>query len=44
MLDEAVRVYGELAQRMGSQDWVESRMNDLMGKLGWDRLESGAPQ
>ena len=44
MLDEAVRVYGELAQRMGSQDWVQSRMNDLMGKLGWDRLESGAQQ
>jgi len=44
MLDEAVRVYGELAQRMGPQDWVQSRMNDLMGKLGWDRLESGPPQ
>jgi hypothetical protein len=44
MLDEAVRVYGELAQRMGPQDWVQSRMNDLMSKLGWDRLESGAPQ
>lgn len=42
MLDEAVRVYGELAQRTGAQDWVQSRMNDLMGKLGWDRLESGA--
>jgi hypothetical protein len=44
MLDEAVRVYGDLAQQMGPQDWVQSRMNDLMGKLGWDRLESGAPQ
>jgi hypothetical protein len=44
MLDEAVRVYGELAQGMGPQDWVQSRMNDLMGKLGWDRLESGPPQ
>ncbi|MBI4478512.1 MAG: hypothetical protein HY651_00655 [Acidobacteria bacterium] len=44
MLDEAVRVYDELARRMGPQDWVQSRMNDLMGKLGWDRLESGPPQ
>jgi len=44
MLDEAVRVYDDLARRMGPQDWVQSRMNDLMGKLGWDRLESGAPQ
>lgn len=44
MLDEAVRVYHELAQRLGQQDWVQSRMNDLMGKLGWDRLESGAPR
>ncbi|MBI3934181.1 MAG: hypothetical protein HY316_05785 [Acidobacteria bacterium] len=44
MLDEAVRLYGELAQRMGPQDWVQNRMNDLMGKLGWDRLESGTPR
>lgn len=43
MLDDAVRVYGELAQRMGSQGWVQSRMNDLMAQLGWDRLESGLP-
>jgi hypothetical protein len=44
MLDEAVRAYGELTEAMGSQDWVQSRMNDLMAKLGWDRLESGPPQ
>lgn len=42
MLDEAVRVYGELAQRMGPQEWVQGHINELMGKLGWDRLESGA--
>ena len=44
MLDQAARVYGELAQRMGPQDWVQVRLNDLMGKLGWDRLESGPPR
>ncbi|HWP85716.1 MAG TPA: hypothetical protein VNN17_11030 [Terriglobia bacterium] len=44
MLDEAVRAYSDMAQRMGPQEWVQSRINDLMGKLGWDRLESGRPQ
>ncbi|MBI4465470.1 MAG: hypothetical protein HY647_12255 [Acidobacteria bacterium] len=41
MLDEAARVYGELAQRMGPQDWVQGRLTELMNKLGWVRLESG---
>ena len=41
MLDAAARAYGQLHQRMGQQDWVQGRLNDLMGKLGWDRLESG---
>jgi hypothetical protein len=44
MLDDAVRVYGELAQRMGQQEWLQSRMNELMAQLGWDRLESDAPR
>ncbi len=44
MLDEAALIYGELSEEMASQDWVVSRLNDLMGKLGWDRLESGPPQ
>ena len=44
VLDEAVRVYAELAQRMGPQDWVKSRMNDLMAKLGWDKLEAAPAQ
>ena len=44
MLDQAARIYGELAQRMGPQDWVQVRLNDLMGKLRWDRLESGTPR
>jgi hypothetical protein len=44
MLDQAARIYGELAQRMGPQDWVQARLNELMGKLRWDRLESGAPR
>jgi hypothetical protein len=44
MLDEAVRTYGELTQLMGPQDWIQNRVNDLMAKLGWDRLESGPPQ
>jgi len=41
MLDEAARLYSELEQRMGSQPWVQGRLNDLMTKLGWDRLENG---
>ena len=44
MLDQAVRVYGELTPRMSSQDWLQGRINDLLGKLGWDRLESGPPR
>jgi hypothetical protein len=44
MLDEAARVYGELADRMGKQDWVQGRLNELMNKLGWDRLDSGSPR
>lgn len=42
MLDAAARTYGQLSTNMGQQEWVQSRLNDLMGKLGWDRLESGA--
>ena len=41
MLDSAARVYAQLKTRMGDQDWVQGRLNELMGKLGWDRLESG---
>ena len=41
MIDAAARVYGQLNTRMGAQDWVQGRLNELMGKLGWDRLESG---
>ncbi|HEY7678867.1 MAG TPA: hypothetical protein VIC04_00005 [Terriglobia bacterium] len=40
MLDAAARLYGELSQRMGPQDWVQARLNDLMSRLGWDRLDS----
>ena len=40
LLDEALRVYYDLDRRMGSQPWVDSRLNDLMNKLGWDRLEN----
>ena len=40
LLDEAARLYYDLDQRMGSQPWVEGRLNDLMNKLGWDRVES----
>jgi hypothetical protein len=39
LLDEAARLYYDLDQRMGSQPWVEGRLNDLMNKLGWDRVE-----
>ena len=41
MTDAAARVYAQLKSRMGDQDWVQGRLNDLMGKLGWDRLDSG---
>lgn len=41
MLDEAARLYSVLDRRMGSQPWVESRLTELMNKLGWDRLENG---
>lgn len=37
MLDEAARLYHELASQTGSQPWVEVRLNELMNKLGWDR-------
>ncbi len=41
MLDEAARIYGELADRMGRQDWVQNRLLELMNKLGWDKPDSG---
>jgi hypothetical protein len=40
ILDEAARCYGELTKRMGTQQWIEARLNELMRKLGWDRLEN----
>lgn len=39
MLDEAARLYHELSAQTGSPPWVEERVNDLLNKLGWDRLE-----
>lgn len=42
MIDEAARTYGELADRMGPQDWVRTRLSELMLRLGWDRLEGGS--
>ena len=42
MLDEAARVYGQLADRMGPQAWVQGRLTQLLNKLGWDRVQSGA--
>ena len=44
MLDEAARVYGEVESSIASQPWIQSRLAELMGKLGWDRLESGPPR
>lgn len=41
MLDAAARTYAQIKARMGEQDWVQGRLNEIMGKLGWDRLESG---
>lgn len=44
MLDEAARMYGEVIQQMGPQEWVQARLTELMNKLGWDKLESGPPR
>jgi len=44
MLDEAARSYGELARRIGSQEWVQARLTELMNKLGWQKLESAPPR
>lgn len=41
MTDAAARTYAQIKTRMGEQEWVQGRLNELMGKLGWDRLESG---
>lgn len=38
ILHEAALVYDELAQRMGPQDWVRSRRDELHGKLGWNNF------
>ena len=39
MLDQAVAVYSQLPKNTGSQDWVQTRLSDLMGKLGWDKVD-----
>ncbi len=39
MLDEAARMYGELSDRMGPQEWVQGRLIELMNKLGWDKVD-----
>ena len=44
MLDAALRVYAELSDKMGPQDWVQARQNELMIKLGWDRLDTAPPR
>lgn len=44
MLDEAARLYAELSQRIGPQPWLQARLNDLMNKLGWDKVEAAATQ
>jgi hypothetical protein len=44
MLDEAARTYGELAQKIGPQDWLQVRLSELISKLGWHQLGSGQPQ
>lgn len=41
MLDEAARVYGELTSRIGTHEWIQSRLVELLSKLGWNQLESG---
>ena len=42
--NEFTRVYGEVESSIASQPWIQSRLAELMGKLGWDRLESGSPR
>ena len=36
MLDEAARVYGELTARIGTHEWIQNRLAELLSKLGWD--------
>lgn len=38
MLDEAARVYSELNDAMGPQEWVQGRLGELLKKLGWDKV------
>ena len=40
MLDEAAWVYSELTDQREPQEWVRSRLTELMNKLGWDQPES----
>jgi cytochrome c-type biogenesis protein CcmH/NrfG len=43
MLDEAARIYGELAKKIGPQDWVQTQLTGLMNKLGWSKPEYAIP-
>jgi hypothetical protein len=44
VLDQAARTYSELAQRIGPQGWLQSRLADLMNKLGWNKVDSDSPR
>ena len=39
MLDEAARLYSNITLRIGSENWVQSRLVEAMNKLGWNKLE-----
>jgi hypothetical protein len=39
MFDEAARLYGEVAARMGNPEWLQLRVSSLMNKLGWSDLK-----
>jgi hypothetical protein len=39
MLDEAARLYAQLARQGNPPEWVQNRLAELMAKLGWDKPE-----
>jgi hypothetical protein len=43
MLDQAAWTYSELAQTIGPQQSIQSRLTELMNMLGWAKLESRSP-
>ena len=39
VLDEAARIYGEIARQPEAQAWIRVHLSDLMKRLGWQSLD-----